>query len=280
MTTHYHFVTFGDCRLDSALRRIARQAREMQVFSLIECFNETRLDPLFVSEFKDRLIPGSRGFGYWVWKPQVVLQMLDGMQDGDILLYADAGCHLNVAGRNRLQEYFEMLNEKGHWLLATQLSNNSPDAHWTKGDVFDHFECRHDPEVTLTGQIAATSFLIKKCPESEAFIQSWLNVFRFHWELADDSLSSSPNLPGFRENRHDQSIFSILAKRNQALTIPSSECSAKDWKTLDLFPIQFRRDKGIRKLPVWKKILDKGTWQRYRTKLEKKIRETRIRVKN
>ena len=36
-----------------------------------------------------------RGGGYWVWKPLIVREALCGLEDGDVLLYCDAGCTLH-----------------------------------------------------------------------------------------------------------------------------------------------------------------------------------------
>ena len=57
----------------------------------------------------DLLLPTCRGFGYWIWKPQVILQSLRMMDKGDVLLYADAGCVLNNLGKKKFNEYIDIL---------------------------------------------------------------------------------------------------------------------------------------------------------------------------
>lgn len=66
-----------------------------------------------------------------------------------------------------------------------------------------------------------------------------------HLHLADNTPSASPNLPGFVENRYDQSIFSILCKLRGITTLDGSETYAENWEQLSLFPFQDRRDMGI-----------------------------------
>ena len=44
------------------------------------------------------------------------------------------------------------------------------------------------------------------------FVDEWLR-FAAQSSLIDDSPSKAPNYPGFREHRHDQSIFSLLSKK-------------------------------------------------------------------
>ena len=76
-------------------------------------------------------------------------------------------------------------------------------------------------------------------------IRDWLHVFYDHLHLADNSPSASPNLPGFVENRYDQSIFSILCKLQGITALDGTETYAEDWEQLSSFPFQDRRDMGI-----------------------------------
>jgi hypothetical protein len=85
----------------------------------------------------------------------------------------------------------------------------------------------------------------KKNPLTESLIRDWLHVFYDHLHLADNTPSASPNLPGFVENRYDQSIFSILCKLRGITTLDGSETYAENWEQLSLFPFQDRRDMGI-----------------------------------
>lgn len=229
------FLSFADSRLKGPLKRIRRQAR---AFGFAEertlIWTEHDLDPDFREKMKDHLIPGSRGYGYWCWKPQIVLQALDRMSDGDILLYADAGCHLNPKGQKRFEEYVRMANE--HGLLAFQSRSPKgtaepdpryhflPEGQWTKGDLLDHFGVRNNTPILTTGQIGATVIVMAKQPRIVDLFRRFRSVFLDHFELCDDSPSRSPNLLGFQENRHDQSVFSILLKlENRFPTLSSDE---------------------------------------------------------
>lgn len=117
---------------------------------------------------------------------------------------------------------------------------------WTKGDIFRHFGVsQEDGHITHTQQIAGGHVFLKKNPLTESLIRDWLHVFYDHLHLADNTPSASPNLPGFVENRYDQSIFSILCKLRGITTLDGSETYAENWEQLSLFPFQDRRDMGI-----------------------------------
>jgi hypothetical protein len=255
------FCTFADSRMKRSLGRIQAQAEAIEIFDSIHVMDESHLDSVFRERFKDQLRPNVRGYGYWVWKPQIILQAFRNMEEGDLLLYCDTGCWINPKGKQRLLEYFEMTDRFG--ALAFQVKNTFGDPHldrfslpersWTKGDLFDHFSMRDNPDITDSQQIGAGIVLMKKCQRAEELLRQWMGVYEHDFSLADDSPSRSPNLDGFIEHRHDQSIFGILCKLHDVKTLsafeycyPSSTANTKpDWNKLEHYPIWAKRDKDL-----------------------------------
>ncbi|MDR2489894.1 MAG: hypothetical protein LBD20_00660 [Spirochaetaceae bacterium] len=211
----------------------------MNTYDGIYVYNEDDLDTDFYNHFKDKFC--LRGFGYWVWKPQIILQTLSKLNDGDLLQYTDIGCHLNLRGKKRLYEYFEMADTSETGLLAFDIPWYT-EKQWTKGDLFDYFNVRNREDI-FPEQIAATLLFIKKCPQSVAIIHKWLKVFYDDFSLVDDSPSKSKNFIEFRENRHDQSVWSILVKLHKVPCISHMEQWAQDFRELKEFPILAKRDK-------------------------------------
>lgn len=207
------FLTFGDRRLRKTLRRIRREAEEMGVFDEIRVWDERDLSPAFRKRWADKLRSTVRGFGYWVWKPEIILRTLDDMKEGEILLYADAGCKLVKTGRARLEDYFRMTEETPLGIVATLLPEVFPDRDWCKGDLMDYLGVRNRPDILDSAQIQSGTLFIRKNPNSIAFLKRWAALWDTDFALIDDSPSHSPNLPGFREHRHDQSALSLLLKR-------------------------------------------------------------------
>jgi len=273
VTLMNHLVSFADSRLRRSLVRLGKQGRSMDVFNAIHMITENDLPFDFVERFKDKLIPGSRGFGYWSWKPEAILMSLQKMNFGDCLVYVDAGCHLNVRGRKRLLEYLEILKEQETGIVAFQASppsgeNSSllydgrklfdqPNCRWIKGDLLDYFGVRNDPSVVNDQAIGAGIILIRKCEQAISVIQEWQQIIYQRFDLLDDTPSASPNLPGFVEHRHDQAIWTMLCLKHGIKTLSAYEYwyptkdsgySGKlkpDWDALDEFPIHARRDKDL-----------------------------------
>lgn len=65
---------FADKRLQESAHRFKMQAEEMEIYDGIYIYNEEDLDKDFREYFKDKF--SFRGFGFWVWKPQIILQTL------------------------------------------------------------------------------------------------------------------------------------------------------------------------------------------------------------
>lgn len=240
------FCTFADKRMRGSLVRIESQAKEMCFFDKIFINNEKKLERKFRKEFGNLLNSKVRGYGYWVWKPEIISQAITQVEFGDLVLYADAGCHLNKNGVDILKSYCEKLAASDAFVAAFQLSGEYLEQSWTKGDLLDYFGVRKKESISETPQIAATAIIVKKTSKLINFLSDWLKVYRTNLNLVDDSQSISSNHETFKENRHDQSIFSILCKRDGALLFPYSDIySPGNWEKLANYPILAKRDRPI-----------------------------------
>ena len=259
------FLSFADSRYRRSLVRIGKQAQEFKIFEQTVLADEDFLDIDFRNKYKKFLMAGTRGYGYWCWKPQIILQVLKNLSEGDMLLYADAGCHLNYRGKARLLEYFEILQNSKSGILGFQAKPpempleydgrqlfDYPNYAWTKGDTLDYFGIRDNEEIINSQTIGAGIILIRKCQSSIDIIKKWIKTFSHDFSLIDDSPSKSPNPDGFIEHRHDQAIFSILCLQNSVDTIsayeyyyPKKNSNKPDWNALKNFPIHAMRDKDM-----------------------------------
>ena len=260
------FLTFTDSRMKAARERICKQAKALNFYSEVIAASERSLDRPFRRRYQAILNSQHKGYGYYIWKPQIVKQVLASLQEGDLLHWLDAGSHLNPTGLWRLEEYFQLAQSAPLGFLGFE--NKAPNGPLlydgrplpdnseyllTKGDLLDWFNVRHRPEISRSQQIGATTFIVRKCKESVAFVDEWNQVFADRLHLIDDSPSIAPNEAGFICHRRDQSILSILAKLHQVQTVsvfecwyPSvNDCWTPDWSYVKNFPILMKRDRGI-----------------------------------
>lgn len=64
----------------------------------------------FVEKHKEWLNTKSH-YGLFIWKPYIILKTLENMNENDIMVYSDAGMHLNVKGKNKFYEYLENMKK-------------------------------------------------------------------------------------------------------------------------------------------------------------------------
>jgi hypothetical protein len=164
------------------------------------------IDKVFLDDNKE-IFAESRGAGLWLWKPYFILKTLNTLKDGEFLMYCDTA----IKFVSSIDNYIN--NMKGSILLF-QHSDNWVEKEWTKADIFVHFNCKDNKEITNTKQLDASHSIWKKDDKSIEFVSEWLNLCK-NKHFIDDSPSIEPNFEGFHENRHDQSILSVLAKLNK-----------------------------------------------------------------
>jgi hypothetical protein len=207
------FISYGNDTFKAAKERLQKEAEAMGVFNgKIRMYSPEDLS----AEFKEAVGPTlneARGGGYWLWKPYVIKDMLTQLNENDILLYADAGCSLQPVAVSRLKEYVEMIStSSGKSVLAMRLPH--PEQKWTSLAIFDHFGLTPEDDRRTSNQILATVSMYRKCKESLDFIDAWLEMAKKNPRLFtdDNNEETKRKNPEFMENRHDQSIFSLLIK--------------------------------------------------------------------
>jgi len=94
-------VTFADGSLRWRLagQRLERQAKQSQWFDSVHRWTAKMLHreiPKFRRENPTLDLAGTRGYGYWLWRPYILQRELDALASDECLLFLDAGCQLNL----------------------------------------------------------------------------------------------------------------------------------------------------------------------------------------
>jgi hypothetical protein len=236
-------VTFASSSFAHAHRRFEKQARAFDLFDEYFIFTESDLDPEFRLEFRHVLHENVRGYGYWVWKPQIILQAMRRLEDGDELVYVDSGSHLIPGAKNRMEDYLNLARTSQAGIVAFQL--DMPEKNWCKADLLDYFGGLENPEMSDSGQVQGGAIIMVRNQSTINFLERWLNIVHLRPDLVDDSPSNIPNFGGFREHRHDQAVFSLLSKQAGVALLPAWEQypnPGKTWEDLSGYPIHHRRD--------------------------------------
>ena len=197
-----HFVTFGcDNVFKLSRQRLANEAKESGWFDNIFVYGPENLTS-YNRGFE------TRGAGYWWWKATVQSLALSQIDDGDLLLYLDAGFYLNKYAKNVFDQYVDIVKNNAGFLA---LGTPSIEKLWTKRDLFKLLDCDRY-EYTDSNQVASGLVIYKKNDASIKFLQEYQTVSLINHAM-DDHPSYNQNYEGFIEHRHDQSVFGLLVKK-------------------------------------------------------------------
>lgn len=166
------------------------------------------IDSVFYDANK-KILSYERGNGYWLWKPYFIKKTLEKINDNDYLIYSDSGAYY-INNVNLLIECMERENTD---IMVFSLSENTLERMWSKRDAFILLNC-DSAEYANTPQRLATFVLLKKTERTYDFITEWLTSAQDIRIITDEpNCMGKENYPDFRENRHDQTILSLLSKK-------------------------------------------------------------------
>ena len=232
-----YYITFGgpSKKFHDAVNRICSEADKIEIFDKIIGYTEKNLmdNKKFWNKHRNFIINNQRGCGYWLWKSHLTKKTMKEMNDNDILVYTDAGCTINSNGKKRLLEYFDIVNNSKFGILSFDLVEQL-EKKWTKMDIINYFGA-HD--LLETGQLVGGIFILRKCDHTVNLVKMWYKSCCIYNHI-NDSRSNIPNHSSFIENRHDQSIFSILRKKLGTEIIRDETYFATNWNIRgNKFPI-------------------------------------------
>lgn len=233
-----HLITYGNEKYQKAKERLYKEAENTGWFDTITLYGPEDLDDQFKTEFKN-ILSMRKGAGYWIWKSYIIKRKLKDINDNDILIYLDAGCSINKKGRDRFYQYIEMLNKSDEAIISFQMP--LLEKTWTTKDIFSYFNINLDSEVANSGQIIGGIRIMKKCNKLIKLIELESKVYHENPLLVTDHYNGKQE-GYFIDNRHEQSIFSIIRKIHGSILLED--------ETWFNGSNQFGRGKSL-KYPFW-----------------------------
>jgi hypothetical protein len=198
-------VTFSDDKMTESAKVCEESALDNGV-DIVWRQNPDTIDSGF-RQFNSGILDQSRGCGYWLWKPYHVYKAILQCQEGDILIYSDAG----VKWISNVNEIISRMDQD-----IFLFSNGHQHVHWCKMDVcraINHYAFNKERRIdfyTPFQQCQASVIFIKVNHNTRNFVKEWLLWCQMPGFI-DDGPSKLPNHPEFAEHRHDQAILTCLA---------------------------------------------------------------------
>lgn len=222
-----YFISFGNERFVKSRKRIQEEASKLSIFDEYVIETESIIQEDAYKQVIDNIRTNGygRGFYWYTWKPYIIYKLLTRINDGDILFYCDSGMaiHNNESTKNRFNNLFDRIQNKD--ICPTGIVTFYTIGHkherleymYNMTQVFEHFNVSDNKDITHTQQCQAGVSMIMKCEKSMNIVKSWYetsvsNVELFVGDKRFCSLKQQQQMNGFRDHRHDQSIWSVLCK--------------------------------------------------------------------
>lgn len=222
-----HFMTYANSVFQTAKERLIEEAAEFNEFKTITGYGPENL-PSWVNKNFENILSQRRGGGYWLWRPFIIDSKMKEIEDGEYIVFLDAGCKLNTQGKERFNEYINELSKSKYGILSIQMSGNNgagtlaKEKEWTINEIFQYLNINQNSEIKESGQYLGGVFILKKNKHSMNYVKETIKTILTNPLLiTDDYNGTQENY--FKENRHEQSVTSVLRKVLGSVVVDGDE---------------------------------------------------------
>ena len=206
-----YFITFSNTDYMKC-DRIITQAKEFNIFDNIINYNEFMINE-FVEKHKEWLNTKSH-YGLFIWKPYIILKTLEKMNENDIMVYSDAGMHLNIKGKNKFYEYLEYMKKKD--ILVFSTSDKYIAQQYVKSDAVMSYNPSFYDELNI--MVYAGILIIKKTQKSLSLINDWLKLCENYNFLDNTPSIIYPEKEYFNGNDKDNGLLNLCLSKYKDIT--------------------------------------------------------------
>ena len=239
----YYFITYGDDKFQTSKKHIIHLAKKFEIFEKCLAFGPNDLDSNFKKEFNE-ILRLNRGGGYWIWKHHIISKLLEEINSDDVVVYCDSGSSLNYFAKDRLLEYFNIINSSRFGSLMFECEKHHIEKQWTTKQILYYFDSENNSNIVNSTQLEATQMIFKKNKSSNFFLSEYKNIIKHDPYLITDKYNDSGQKSYFIENRHDQSIFSVIAKKYGSEVLSNESNHQKNLSNQYKFPFLAVRTYG------------------------------------
>jgi hypothetical protein len=205
----YYFLVYDDGTHNNFLICLLNSVKKYGSQFEIIIFNKNQIDNDFMIKNK-AILSLNRGGGYWLWKPYIINNVLNKINDDDVIFYLDSKYYFIEDFANLYLEYLTT-NDLLVW-------NNKPNEHtwdmknWCKMDVILKYNMYDKIFIENIKDCWAGAIVVKKTKNTIKYMQEWLDMCCIHEDITD-SPSIAENSELYREHRHDQSLLNIVLQK-------------------------------------------------------------------
>lgn len=233
-----HFVTFATPAFRGRQVLLNCSARLFGHVDQLHVWSQARLEKDGFMDRHPELFPDSKGFGWYAWKPYIILQALQAAEEGDLVIYQDVGRRDPVVVSRSLREWDRYLIEKDLPCIAgVSIPSWGANKLWTKKETLEGMGLTASKYLDAP-QVQASWSIWRKMPSTESFVREWAEKCQ-QLPLVGGNLVNGieGEVAGFQEHRWDQSILTLLALRDSLPVLHPEQMrvQALNEKSLDSF---------------------------------------------
>ena len=152
-----------------------------------------------------KILDNKDGFGYYIWKPYIILEKLKELNDGDYLFYQDASRYETDGFKNSCREVVNFMNRFGYDILTGMTLKENYNYQMIKPSCLDFFNLNND-DFKQKYHILTCPLFIKKNSFTMNFVREWLECCCVEDNVSYMDLSHL----GGQRNMYDQAVFNCL----------------------------------------------------------------------
>lgn len=199
-------VSYGDKNFSQSLDDNLKSAKKCGKVDRTIQYGPESLTEQFKTENID-ILSAKRGAGYWLWKPYIINLAISEIQDGDYLVYADSGSFY----MKDIHILTNFMSENNTDVFLGELEHT--EAKYSKRDAFVYMGV-DGKGFESEKQFEASFLLVKKNDRTVRFLREWLSYCCDIRIISDDpNTCGLQDYPDFVQNRYDQTVLSLLAKK-------------------------------------------------------------------
>ena len=243
MSQKIYFITYGDSsKYHLSKKHITNLAKVSNFFDQCFSLDLSAVDAEYKSKYS-KIFNFTRGGGYYIWKPRIIYNLLESLNQNDIVVYADSGSSFNYLAKKRFYEYIDMINESDFGNLRFENEKENIEKMWTNKEIFNYFKVSTDSVYAETTQLMGGHLIFKKNDHSKLFFEKFFETLNYDENLITDFYKNNQG-KFFIENRHDQSIMSMITKLYGGVILKNETYFAKNSHEQVSYPFLSVRNYG------------------------------------
>lgn len=207
-----HLVTYATPRFFHRQAILGLSARVNRVADTVTAWTPKKLKAAGFAERAPEIGLEERGSGFWSWKPFIIQKRLGEVAEGDLVFYCDVGRRYPYTLLDQpITPFVEWMDSRKQEMMpGVENTWDGPVGTWTKRDAFVYTGMDRQ-EVYESTMIQGGFSVWRAGAKSREFVGKWMDLCSLRRLVSDDpGTCGLPELPGFRENRHDQSLLTLL----------------------------------------------------------------------